>query len=262
MANLLNFSPAQFVGFFFVFSRLSGLMLIAPGFSDQALPNRIRVLLVFVLSLVIFPVVTTPTLNPNPNLALAVIWVMGEVLIGLLLGFAVRLAVAAVELAGEIAGLQMGLGIAGIFNPISGQQVSIISGFQSTLAVLLLFALNGHHLMLEGLVRSYELAPVGTLTATPPLLSHYMRLGAGVFSMGVKVGAPPIAAMLAANIAVGLVARAAPQTNMFIVAAPFTVGLGIAILAMSSPFMVQAIMQVHAFALENLTAPWGLPTSP
>ncbi|MBI4083682.1 MAG: flagellar biosynthetic protein FliR [Candidatus Lambdaproteobacteria bacterium] len=244
MPNLLQFNPGQFLGFFLVFTRISGVTISAPLLSDATIPPVVKVLLGFLLSLVFYPVLAAPRLGGSPDLAQLTLLVLGELAVGLLIGFAAQVLFEGVQLAGEVVGFQMGLGIAHVFDPTSEEQVPLIAQVQTTFAFLLFTALDGHHMMIRTLAGSYAVVGVGGMQLGQPALEQVVSLVRSLFIIGIQVGAPLTVALLAANLSMGLVARAVPQVNIFVVGFPFTIGLGLLLLALGFPFYLQAVAEL------------------
>ena len=245
MPNLLQFDPGQFVGFFVIFTRLGGLMLIAPTLGDNNIPPQIKIVLTFLLSLVFFPVVAAPDLGPNPDLGQAGLMIISEFAVGLLMGFAVRLMFTAVSLAGEVAGFQMGIGIANIFDPGSETQVSLIGQINMIFALLLFVVMDGHHIMIKALAGSYDVLPPGAMVLKAEGMQFFVGLVGNLFLLGLQIGAPLIVALLAANLGMGLMARSVPQLNVIIVGFPFTIGLGLLLMIAGFPFYIQALIALN-----------------
>jgi flagellar biosynthetic protein FliR len=161
----------------------------------------------------------------------------GEVLIGLLAGVAIRLVFEGVQLAGELAGYQMGLAIAEVIDPASEDQVAILAQFTSLLATLVFLLLNGHHLFIRTLVESFQLVPPFGFHAAAPVLERLVRLTAEAFVIGIKAGAPVIVALLLTTVAFGLVARTVPQMNIFVVSMPVNIAVGLLFFGLSLPHL-------------------------
>lgn len=241
MPNLLAFEPAQFLGFLVILGRISGLFSSAPLLSDPRVPPMVRAGFAFILSLVFYPVIAAPNVPANPN-ALEVALLLGkEFAVGLVIGFTARLLLVGISMAGEVIGFQMGLGIANVFDPTSDTQVPLIGQIQMTFALLLFVLADGHLLLVRSLAASYRFIKPGALNVTQPLFEHFMMLAGKVFLVSLQIGAPLIVAMMAANFAIGLMARSVPQINVFIVGFPFTIGLGLLLLALGFPFFVEGV---------------------
>jgi len=171
MPSLLQFDPNLFLGFVLIFARMSGLMVAAPIFGETTVPPQVRAGLALLASLVFYPIVAAPKLVADPQLFQIVHLVVVETGIGLLIGFSARLLLAGVELAGEVAGFQMGLGLVNVIDPASQNQVSLIAQTMTLFATLILVVMDGHHLFIQALASSYTLVPAGTAVLTKHALS-------------------------------------------------------------------------------------------
>jgi flagellar biosynthetic protein FliR len=160
-----------------------------------------------------------------------------EIAIGVALGFAVRVVFAAVELAGQFLGMQMGLSFAALFDPINGAQTPVLSQLLSITAVLLLFAFNGHHLIIMALWDSFQAIPIvpGPMSARGFMM--LVEWGGALFTSGLHLALPVAAAVLTANLTIGMMTRAAPQLNIFAVGFPITLGVGFEVLYLSIIYM-------------------------
>lgn len=245
MPNLLAFDPAQFLGFVVILARISGLFVSAPVLGHALVPPQVKAGFAFILSLIFYPVVAAPHVGANPNVVQIAVLLVREFGVGALIGFTARLLFTGITLAGEVIGFQMGLGIANVFDPSSDTQIPLIGQIKITFALLLFVILDGHHLMIRALVMSYRDIGPGAFTLTRPLLDHFIGLAGRIFVVGLQVGAPLIVAMMAANFSIGLIARSVPQVNVFIVGFPFTIALGILLLALGFPFFIEAVHALH-----------------
>lgn len=241
MPNLLAFDPAQYLGFVVILARVSGLIASAPVLGDRVIPVQVKAAFAFILSLVFYPVVAAPQLGANVNAVTVALLTAREVGVGLLIGFSARLLFAGVSMAGEVIGFQMGIGIANVVDPSSDVQVPLIGQIQMIFAMLIFVILNGHLILIRALLASYRYIKPGQIQLTEPLFQYLMDLAAKVFVVGLQVGAPLIVAMLAANFSIGLIARSVPQVNVFVVGFPFTIALGLLLLALGFPFFIEAV---------------------
>lgn len=244
MPNLLAFDPNQFLGFVVILARISGVMVAAPIFADANVPVQVRAGFALLTSLIFFPIIAVPDIGADPGVLRLGYLLATELGVGLIIGFAARLLLAGVELAGEIAGFQMGLGIITLVDPTDNSQVSLIGQAMGIFASIIFVMLDGHHLFIQALARSYDLIAPGQVALTRMAFDHFMGVAARMFLIGLQVGAPLVVALLAANFAMGLIARSVPQVNVFIVGFPFTIGLGLLFLALVFPFFVQAVARI------------------
>ena len=230
-------------------ARVLGLFAIAPVFGGTGVPKRIRVLLGLAVALVL-----TPSLGDVPNVSpgswTGTLILARETLIGLLLGFTLRIAMSAVDVAGELIGLQMGLSFAVFYDPQNSGQSPVLSEFLSLLTTLMFLAMNGHLLILSTLAETYRLLPISVTPISAQGLSATVAWAAVLFSSGLLLSLPVIAALLITNIAMGVLARVAPQLNLFAVGFPVTIMAGFAVLTVSLPYFGAALEHLfdQAFA--------------
>jgi flagellar biosynthetic protein FliR len=218
------------------FLRVLALFSALPVFAQRGVPARVRVALAFLIA-----VCAQATLPTMPLIALdsapAILAIIQQVLIGVSLGFAVRIVFAAVEFAGELIGLQMGLNFSGFFNPMTGGEATAVSRFFS-IAVSWLFIVTGGHLLLIGaVIQSFQVFPVGPepfafLRAVQPQV-----WGAEVFRLGLWIALPMIAMLLFVNLVLGIISRVAQQMNIFSIGFPITVSVGLIGVLLTLPMM-------------------------
>lgn len=240
MANLLSFDASQLLGFILVLIRISGIVATAPIFSDSNIPGQIKVVVTLVFSLALYPVLPTFPI-PLDNVSHYLLLVAGELLIGFILGMVGQILFAAVRVAGELIGVQMGLSMANVVDPQSQTQLSIISQFQYILAAMIFLAMDAHHVTIRAMVHSYDYLLPGTVQFGNDLVREIISLSAGMFVLGLQLGAPLIIALFVANAIMGFMARAVPSMNIFAVGFPFSILFGFILLILSMPFFIHAV---------------------
>ncbi len=213
---------------------------------------QVKVALAFILALVFYPVLSAPAIPRNPDVLDMVLLMLIEVSIGALIGFTARLLLAGIAMAGEVAGFQMGLSIANIFDPSSQTQVSLVGQIQTIFALFLLVVMDGHHLLIQAVVASYGPIQPGGFNLSQPLFDQMVGMGGAVFLTGLQIGAPLIVALMAANFSIGLMARSVPQLNVIVVGFPFTIALGLLLMALGFPFFIEAVTALHNLLGETL----------
>jgi len=237
---VITLTEAQVLGWvsawLWPFLRVMGLFTAAPVLSMKVVPRRVRMGLG--LLIVMAAQATLPEMPHVPlDSPVALMVAAQQILIGLTIGFAARVVMASIELAGELVGLQMGLNFASFFDPLSGGQATAVSRFYGTCATWLFIVMNGHLLLTGAVVHSFAAFPVSDqplafLGAIQPQV-----WGAEVFRIGVWVALPIMAMLLLCNIVMGLVARVAPQMNVFSIGFPLTLGVGLTGLWLTLPLM-------------------------
>jgi flagellar biosynthetic protein FliR len=245
------FTEAQILGWLnpllWPFLRALALFSAMPILGTRNVPLRVRIGLAGFIA-----IAAQPTLPPAPvvalDSALAITLIVQQAIIGLSLGFAVRLVFASVEFAGEIIGLQMGLNFAGFFDPISATTATATSRFFGTSVAWLFIVINGHLLVIAALVQSFSAFPVGP---EPFAFLHQVqpqRWGAELFSTGLWIALPLITMLLFVNLVLGAISRVAPQINIFAVGFPVTLSVGLLGLLLTLP----ALQMPFTMALERL----------
>ena len=209
------------------FIRVLALFSSMPVLGQRNVPIRVRIALSFFIALGVAGTVPAGSGNVPLDSPAAILLVVQQVLIGLSLGFAVRVIFTAIEFAGEVIGLQMGLNFAGFFDPATAQQATATSSFFSTMVAFLFIAMNGHLLVIEAVVQSLVAFPV---SPEPFAFLHAVRpetWGAEIFRLGLWIALPLIAMLLFVNMMLGIIARVAPQLSIFSVGFPITLGVGL-----------------------------------
>lgn len=248
---MISFTSAQLSSWLalllFPLARVGGLVATAPIFSSTAIPNQISLILALTISMALAPVLP-PMPEIPPGSWLGVIILFQQLLIGVLLGFVVRIAFMAVNLAGNLIGLQMGLSFAVFYDPQGSAQTPVVAEFLGLLASLLFLAMNGHLLMLSILAESFNLLPISTTPFAAKGIGVFLGWAGTLFSTGVLLSLPLVAALLIANIAMGVLSRVAPQLNLFAIGFPVTLGAGLVVLMVSMPYFGNALEQLFSQA--------------
>lgn len=231
MFPLLPFpSPREVIFFMLVLSRVAGIFAALPVFGGRRMPMRIKVVTVFMITLVCFPAlsVAIPSV-PVDAFSLALL-LLSEVMIGLTLAFITQIIFAAVEFSGQIIGMQMGLTISSIIDPSQGTQNQIMSVILTLFATLMFLSLNIHHLFIRAIMDSFRVIPLGGWHMSGNILNFLVIRTADIFIIGIRLAAPVMVALLLATVALGVMARAFPQMNIFMISLPLNIGLGLLIL--------------------------------
>lgn len=247
---MIPLDPARIVlwiaAIWWPFVRAMAMLNAAPVFSSSDIPMRVRIGLSLFLALAVQATVPNlPVLSLSSWPIFFVISVQ-QLIVGIIIGFAARIAFAAVNFAGAVIGLEMGLGFATLFDPQHGVQVPTLSSFLGIFATLIFLSMNGQLILIDAFSRSFLIAP-------PGLALHYnavtwlglARLGGELFLVGLSMALPVLTVLVAANLALGVLARVAPQLNIFVVGFPVLLLLGMASLYLAAPIIGEAML--HAF---------------
>lgn len=228
--------------FLWPFFRILALVGTAPLLSDSAIPLRVKVGFSVLLTVAI-----APALAPMPQLptaSFAGLWIgLQQVLIGMALGLVMRIVFAAVQTAGEFIGLQMGLSFASFFDPATGANTAVLARIMNIVAMLLFLALNGHLMMLGGIIRSFDVLPIQVGSLDPNGWGILFEWSSEVMVSGMLLALPLIIVLLTINLSLGILNRTAQQLSVFAVGFPISLMTGLVLLAVvlpqSAPFLAR-----------------------
>ena len=229
------FAPGTAPALALLGTRISGLMLLAPVLSARAVPAKHRAAFMILLTGLLAPVAITSMEQPVRVTPSAI---LGEVIIGLSLGLGAAVIVAAAEVAGESVANQIGLSGAALLDPLNNTSIPSLATFMQMVAVTLLLVTDLHHVMLEALVASTRVAPLGEPLAIASGMRVALDTGSTLFALGLRFAAPVMAVVLIGNVALAVLGRAAPQLQVIAVAFPLQIGLGLLTLAASLPYVL------------------------
>lgn len=241
---MISFTSAQLnlwiAAFLYPLARILAFIATAPILSNRQVPRNIKVAFAVILTVTISPLLEIPP-GIEPGTAAGMFVLGQQILIGLSMGFAMRLVFTAIEMAGEIAGLQIGLGFASFYDPIRGSFTPILAQFLGVIAALAFLTMDGHLYLLATLAESFRIIPI---SATPPAASalHTLVLwGGSIFAFALQLSLPVLAALLITNLAMGILSRSAPQVNLFAIGFPITLVVGFVILALTMAYFVPLV---------------------
>ena len=240
----LSPSLPQLQMFFFVFLRVGAILMTLPVFESKSIPKMFKLTLAFAVSLILFPMLD---LNPVPltgSIVALGIGAAGEILLGLAIGFSIKLIFAGIQLAGQMAGYQMGFAIANVMDPDQSQQVLLLAQFNNLVALLLFLSVNAHYWFIRALTHSFRMIPPLNVHFGGSLMDYLIDMSGKMFVISIQVGAPIIAALLVTSVAFGLMARTVPQMNVFIVAMPMKIGVGFLFLGFSLPYFSAFLIKI------------------
>ena len=242
---------AWIVAFFFPLARILALLTAAPPFNNQGLNTRTRLVLGLAIALAITPALPKiAAIDPASGLGLLIL--AQQLVIGLAMGFAMRLVFTAIDLAGTMISNQMGLGFATAYDPQSAAQTAVISQFLGMLGLLVFLAIDGHLMVIATLGRSFMLLPISANAIASSSWLNIANAGGLIFSSGVLLSLPVVVALLIANIALGVLGRVAPQLNLMAIGFPITIVLGFSALIVSLSYLATPLQQLFEFGLQSM----------
>jgi flagellar biosynthetic protein FliR len=230
--------PVQALAFLILFARIGAVLMVLPIFSDDAIPGRIRLMIAFAMTAGMWGLLSAHALPAAADQDAAPMIILVELLTGLALGTLVRMMFFAMAIAGSIVSLQVGLTSPIVADAAQGGQSTVLARVMSIAAAVVCMAFLVHHLWLGALVRSYVVFPVGGLPAAGDFVELAIRTAGRSLALGVSLAAPLLVYGIVFNVALGLAARLAPAIQVFFVAQPLNLILGLALLASLSGAML------------------------
>jgi len=256
VSELLAFSEGRVIVLVLALARVSGLFIMAPIFAARTAPMRVRAALVFFITLAMLPILgtTSPVAAATTNPLVLAGMLAFETLIGFTIGLVAQLIFGAVQMAGQLAGIQMGIGLANLIDPQSQEHITSLAQWQNLLALLVFLSVDGHHILIRAVADSFRVLPLGGGLPSAPGFGLVIGLAGGLFVVALKVAAPVLVLLLLVNAAMGVLAKLIPQLNVFIVGIPLNVAAGLFVVAASQPFTVRLLMTSFSEVGDSLAA--------
>lgn len=231
LENLIlgNLDKAVLIG-----ARIGMLMVFAPFFGSAAIAMPVKAGLTVAVTVVMLPVFHA--LPAVPDLAGWLQIMVGEAMVGLVMGLVMNFAFEGIEMAGEIAGFQMGYSVESSFDPTTQAASPVLSVFYQTLALLFFLQLGMHRWMLAALAKSYQYLPVGAARLTEAGLMRLLQASGSIFIIGVELAAPILLATMLTDLSLGFINKASPQFPVIFMSISIKILLGIALIMISLGF--------------------------
>ncbi|MGI6147964.1 MAG: flagellar biosynthetic protein FliR [Firmicutes bacterium] len=238
-------SPETVVRFALTLIRFTTFLVVTPIFSLRSVPAVTTIGLASAAAILIMPPLEMSGVSQSfPVLALLV---LHEVAVGLILGFLVILAFSIVQFAGQLTDVPIGFGMATVLDPSTGTQMPVFSQFYFLVTVLVFFGLDGHLWLLQALAQSYKTIPFAGLIDLEVTYEAVMAMAREIFAIGMKLALPVISAILLVDIGLGIVVRAVPQINVFVIGFPIKILVGMMIILAALPAFVAIVSQVFSY---------------
>ena len=230
-----QFGEQQVAGFFLVLARISPLFVLAPLFSSNLLPARVRGIVAVALSIGMVPIVATQKLTTD---AIELAGLLGkELLVGLAFAFALGALFAALSVAGTFLDTSIGFSFGSIVDPITGSSAAVLAQLYSLIGVLIFIAIGGDAWVVQGIARTYELVPLESFPSLGLLTEGALKAFVGIFGAAIQVAGPVLLALILTDAAFGMVSRVVPQLNVFAVGFAAKIVVGLLVLGVTLPFM-------------------------
>ncbi|CQR71500.1 Flagellar biosynthetic protein FliR [Sporomusa ovata DSM 2662] len=241
------------LGFFLlIFARLSGIFSSAPIFGAKNVPLIVKAGLSLLISYILLPLLIQSNLIIPDAILTYVAVVVGEFLIGLIMGFACSFIFYGIQMAGTLLDTQIGFGMVNVIDPQFGQQVPLVGNFKYILAILVFLTSNSHHLFISAIVYSFTSIPVTRGLFRPELANIVVDMVGDIFIIAIKISLPVVVAVLLTDVALGILARTMPQMNIFVVGMPGKIIVGIFVLSLALPFYIGFLEVVFSEGFHNM----------
>ena len=229
--------------FIWPFARIGGFVITVPIFSSTLIPSRIRVIFVALISWVCASLVP-PELSFLNFTGSYIVYISYEVLLGMLMGFILQLAFQVFVIGGQIISMQAGMGFAVMVDPASKASVPLIGHLYLMMVTLIFLALNGHLILLDALMESFKTMPIGQATVTSPILWKVITFSGWMFKKSLLISIPALLSLLVVSLSFGVMARAAPQLNIFSLGFPITLLMGMVIIKIGLPSVAAQMTEI------------------
>ncbi|MBN1818652.1 MAG: flagellar biosynthetic protein FliR [Sedimentisphaerales bacterium] len=233
----MDWLTGRILAFVLVLSRVGAFFIVAPLFSWEAIPRRLKVAVAVLLSVFFAGILRIEVPDESLTVIRAVLLIANETIYGVALGTVCVILFSAIRVSARIAEQQMGFNMANIIDPLTGESAQPLSLLIEIIFIMLFFSANGHHLLLYTLSQSYQSFPVGTIPDLDILLKGVVSAGTTMLLASLKIAAPILAAFLLMMIVLAVMARIAPETNILFLSLPLRVGLGLIMIGIFFPFI-------------------------
>lgn len=236
LKQIIGLTDAQLLAFILAFVRITSMVAVAPILGSQSVPVQVKVFFSLLLAFLLVPMLKSDQRLEALTLPGMTPLVLKEVTVGIFLGLIAKFLFEGFQFAGWLISTQMGLGMAQLVDPASGQPSTPISNIYGMVAIVIFLILNGHHFLLTALYRSFDVLSVGDLRFLKPAAGRQMMtMFNDLFVVGIKLAAPSMATLFLIEVCMGIMARMVPQMNIFFIGLPIRLSVGLFIIIASLP---------------------------
>lgn len=231
-----------------IFVRFLGFFMVSPVFGGRNIPSYSKIGLSFIMSTILLSTMPNFTINYDNHILGYVFLVLKELIVGMLFGFVVYLILSIFYLAGQLIDYQIGFSMVSVLDPFSQIQIPITGNLYYLIILALILITNGHHKIIQALFYSYKVLPAGQAVFDNKMVGNYIIILSDIFVIAIKVASPIIGAILILDVALGILARTAPQMNMFVIGLPLKLIMGLICLIVIMPLL----NMIYNFVSEEL----------
>lgn len=229
--DLLLSNPYQYLDvFLLIFVRISSLFIAVPIFSNRNIPPIAKVGLSFFISLIVINVIDVSSPVSSTDVIGFAFAILQEVFVGWIIGFASYIVFSILTLAGQFIDTQIGFSMVNVFDPMSQITLSITGALYYYLVLLIVLVTNAYHFFISAIMKSFEWIPIGHVALTSNLYDSFIGIFNDLVIIAMQIAAPFFFIMLLTDVVLGLLARTAPQMNLFVIGFPIKIFLGLAVM--------------------------------
>lgn len=250
MTTLMQAFPV----FLLMFCRITSFFIVAPLISSRNVPTRFKVGLATIVAILVYL-----SFGTNQTAAFDgsyVLLIVREILIGLMLGYVANLILIAIQIAGAILDIQIGFGMATVFDPTTGIVTPLTGQFKYMIAMLLFLAMNGHHRLLDAIVYSYSWVPIDNRLfaeiSNGNLMEFFLKAFAAAMVIAFQMAAPIVVALFLTDVGLGFLAKTAPQFNIFVIGIPIKIIVGLLLLLLLMPSLTYIFDNLFSLMAETM----------
>ncbi len=235
---------SSFVKGLLIALRVSGIIFTAPIFNMRAIPNRAKLLLTILITYILFFMVPNVDAALNDNLMMLAVVGLKEMMVGIIIGFAMNFVFYGISFAGLLLGYDMGLMIAQMFDPTTDSQSNIVGQALLIIGILVFVVMNGQHFVVQSIGYSFKIIPVGFYPVNEAVFKLLGKYSAGIFILAIKISSPILVSFFLVDVGAGIIARVIPQMNVFFVVQPLKIELGLVLIVFIIPVYVYVIRDI------------------
>ena len=241
----LSYDISDMIWFLLILVRVSTVIFVMPVFGAKFIPSQWKIGFSVILAVLLSMVIDSPAQDARLVTAGGLMLGVGsEVMIGIVLGLTTGFIFYSVMLWGQVIGAQMGLGLANIVDPTAGGDISVVSQFYYMFTIVIFLSIDGHHMLINGMLDSYDFFPPGAMTFPFKSLRSFIGLSGSIFTVAVQLASSMIVLLLLVSTILGVIARTVPQMNIFIVGFPLKLFVGLLGLVLSVPYITKALIDL------------------
>lgn len=229
--------------FLLIFVRMTGLFVIAPIFGRN-MPTYVKIGIALTTAILMASVVKVDHIIEINGYLLYAFYIIKEFIVGLVIGFVAYALFTSIYIAGQIIDMQIGFGMVNVFDPVTNIQVPITANLYYMVAMLIFLATNGHHLLIKALYQSFKLVPIASAGMGPNMKDNIIEVFQQMFSIGFKIAAPIVAAILIADVVLGIISKTIPQMNVFVLGMPLKILVGIILIMITIPAFIYIVNMI------------------